>query len=79
MARRHLPMKNERMQARRYFKRGRMVPFKLVGRLVACRDADHADPERSMLRISLAKRGADRARLPLSCVLGETLRASARC
>jgi hypothetical protein len=43
-------MKNERMQARRYFKRGRMVPFKLVGRLVVCRDYDHADPERYMLK-----------------------------
>jgi hypothetical protein len=37
-------------KAWRYLECGRRIPYKLAGRLVACRDCDRADPEFYMLK-----------------------------
>jgi hypothetical protein len=39
--------------ARSFLQRGRKIPFKLAGRLAACRDCGRADPEYYMLKRNL--------------------------
>jgi hypothetical protein len=57
-------------QARRYWDRGRGIPFKLTGRLTSCRDCDSADPEVYWLRNDLWLRAVPtrRGNLCLACL-----------